>query len=74
MPENLAIASALAKVCLGYTQCLGAIIRFPLISWPAAFTRFIEALDLLNLELFAIVPAEVRCHLPSPPLLLQPLL
>ena len=58
MPEYLAIASALAKVCLGYTQCLGAIIRFPLVAWPAAFTAFIEVLDVFNLEIFAIVPAE----------------
>ena len=65
LPEYLTIVSALAKISLGYTQCLGAIIRFPLVAWPIVFTDFIETLDVLNLEIFAIIPAECitgECH------------
>ena len=58
MPQYIMVASALAKITLGYTQCLGAIIRFPLVAWPTVFTDFIETLDVLNLEIFAVVPAE----------------
>ena len=32
--------------------------RFPRIVWPSFFKDFMDIMDQLNLELFAVVPAE----------------
>ena len=45
LPEYLTIINGLAKISLGYTQCLGALDRFPLVAWPDAFLVFVEVLD-----------------------------
>ena len=59
VPEALSIASALAKICLGYSQCLGAIARFSRVRWPPLFTSFMRRLDeIFTVELFTVLPVE----------------
>jgi len=58
MDTYFLLVSGVVKLCLGYVQCLGAIARFPLVSWPPAFRSFIDAFEYLNLEIFSIIPAE----------------
>ena len=58
LPEFLPICAGLFKICLSYSQCLGAISRFPRVRWPNIFVTFMATLDELNVELFALVPPE----------------
>ena len=54
----LPIASGLFKTFLSYSQCLSAIRRFEEVVWPQMFVEFMAKFEILDLELFSMVPAE----------------
>jgi hypothetical protein len=61
--QNLVLAhsdvlSGLFKITLSFAQCIGAMRRFDRVIWPRFFSSFLEILNALNLELFAVIPAE----------------
>ena len=43
---------------MAFCQCLGTLRSLPRVKWPHVFTRFIEAVDFLNFELFSVTPPE----------------
>ena len=56
--ERLIVGAALARISLGYCQCIAMMTRFQLVRWPSLFDGFLRALEQLNLEIFDLIPAE----------------
>lgn len=59
MAPLLPIVSGLFKALLSFSQCLSAVGRFEQVRWPDHFVQeFLPVLNALDIELFALVPAE----------------
>ena len=56
--QRFVTGAAIARIALGYCQCLSMQRRFLRVRWPHLFERFLMVLDQLTLEVFDLVPAE----------------
>ena len=56
--QRIVTGAAIARIALGYSQCLSMQRRFLRVRWPHLFERFLMVLDQLTLEIFDLVPAE----------------
>ena len=56
--EQLPFAATLGKVILGYCQCVAVLRRFERVVWPTAFVSFLDMMDVFDLNLIELVPAE----------------
>ena len=61
---HLVTGTTLARIALGFVQCLSVQRRFLQVRWPVSFMRFLEALDHLTLEIFDLIPAECALNRP----------
>ena len=50
--------SATFKIGLGLVQCLSTLRSFTKVRWPRTFVVLIEAMNVVLIEAFAVVPAE----------------
>ena len=58
LSARVVTGASLARIALGYSQCLSVLRRFLHVRWPSLFNGFLTALDQLTLEIFDLVPAE----------------